>query len=369
MSVGPVEKEPVMRLEHSARPSSSSSSNFVDSLRSPSFANTPDSSRPQSDRGLPPVVGEVGKGKVETLLVANDERVFRLSHQATVAESTPAIRSPATPNSTFVFDRPTSRSSFMRDTRNPPLQDVVQVRTPTEHDADSFKSCVTQEDPKESMSSLIPLPLKITPPSSPKDDAHKREGVTARRDGSAKTTDEADFLPRAPSLSKSKSTPNVTVDTNQTPLVPPLRSPARAKHHVYQSSVSLPEPLHSPTMRQTVASESPDPASYLQEARKAAPGTAQRHPRAPRLVGGRKEDGIEPVAKMFVECCNCKFFHDMPSRVYECMAHPEARVEDSRLGVSGAISTVVNCPWCKHGMSTQCCAGYAAVVYLKERLH
>ncbi|ERS98682.1 hypothetical protein HMPREF1624_05469 [Sporothrix schenckii ATCC 58251] len=77
----------------------------------------------------------------------------------------------------------------------------------------------------------------------------------------------------------------------------------------------------------------------------------------------------KPMAKMLVECCNCKFYHDMPSRVYECMAQPDAVVTDRDLGVSGAITTMVKCPWCSHNMSTQCCAGYAAVVYLKERLH
>ncbi|KAI0169830.1 hypothetical protein GGR52DRAFT_581082 [Hypoxylon sp. FL1284] len=77
----------------------------------------------------------------------------------------------------------------------------------------------------------------------------------------------------------------------------------------------------------------------------------------------------EPRAKMLVECCSCKFFHDMPSRVYECMAKPDSLVEDKLLGVSATVTTMVKCPWCAHGMSAQCCAGYAAVIYLKEKLH
>lgn len=81
------------------------------------------------------------------------------------------------------------------------------------------------------------------------------------------------------------------------------------------------------------------------------------------------EARMTPIAKMFVECCNCKFYHDMPSKLYECMAKPDAMVEDRLLGISGAITTMVKCPWCQHNMSTSCCAGYAAVVYLKERLH
>lgn len=78
---------------------------------------------------------------------------------------------------------------------------------------------------------------------------------------------------------------------------------------------------------------------------------------------------LAPVAKMFVECCNCRFYHDMPSKLYECMAKPDALVEDKLRGISGAITTMVKCPWCQHNMSTECCAGYAAVVYIKEKLH
>lgn len=81
------------------------------------------------------------------------------------------------------------------------------------------------------------------------------------------------------------------------------------------------------------------------------------------------ETRMAPIAKMFVECCSCKFYHDMPSKIYECMAKPDAVVEDKVLGISGAITTMVKCPWCQHNMSRNCCAGYAAVVYLKEKLH
>lgn len=81
------------------------------------------------------------------------------------------------------------------------------------------------------------------------------------------------------------------------------------------------------------------------------------------------EARMAPIAKMFVECCSCKFYHDMPSKLYECMAKPDAVVEDKLLGISGAITTMVKCPWCQHNMSRNCCAGYAAVVYLKEKLH
>jgi hypothetical protein len=124
-------------------------------------------------------------------------------------------------------------------------------------------------------------------------------------------------------------------------------------------------------------------AAYLQEARRSAPPSSRalrpgyspknshQSPSSSRSALGSPEPpkGGEPLAKMLVQCCNCQFFHDMPSRVYECMAKPDSIVEDKLLGVSAAITTTVKCPWCTHGMTTQCCAGYAAVLFLKEKLH
>ncbi|KAI0391493.1 hypothetical protein F5Y17DRAFT_440554 [Xylariaceae sp. FL0594] len=120
--------------------------------------------------------------------------------------------------------------------------------------------------------------------------------------------------------------------------------------------------------------------AYLHEARKTVPVPPVSSLRPPRPSYSQKNSSgsirsavsqsrAEPLAKMLVECCNCHFFHDMPSRVYECMAKPDSVVEDKSLGVSAAITTMVRCPWCAHGMTTQCCSGYAAVVYLKEKLH
>ncbi|CCU80021.1 putative Bgh specific protein [Blumeria hordei DH14] len=77
----------------------------------------------------------------------------------------------------------------------------------------------------------------------------------------------------------------------------------------------------------------------------------------------------EPFAKVFVVCCSCKYFHDLPSKIYACMNIPDNVVTEQNLGVNGVISTRVKCPWCGHGMTTSCCAGYVAVVCMKEKLH
>ena len=125
---------------------------------------------------------------------------------------------------------------------------------------------------------------------------------------------------------------------------------------------------------------------------------------------GKAALDMKPIAKMFVICCECQYWHDLPSKVYEAMALPrkiemqdavarvmggkgrdkvidkeqdkkeagstsgnkrvseEETMEDG-LRVEGKLYTTVKCPWCEHTMSTGCCAGWTTVVYLHERHH
>ncbi|KAF9772882.1 hypothetical protein IL306_009373 [Fusarium sp. DS 682] len=77
----------------------------------------------------------------------------------------------------------------------------------------------------------------------------------------------------------------------------------------------------------------------------------------------------DPTAKMFVECCACTRYHDMPSRLYEAMSNPDGVLSAGSTDFAGNVTMTVKCPWCKHEMSTKCCAGFAAMVYIKERFH
>ncbi|KAF4341775.1 hypothetical protein FBEOM_4286 [Fusarium beomiforme] len=77
----------------------------------------------------------------------------------------------------------------------------------------------------------------------------------------------------------------------------------------------------------------------------------------------------DPTAKMFVECCACTRYHDMPSRLYEAMSNPDGVLSAGETDFAGSVTMTVKCPWCKHEMSTKCCAGFAAMVYIKERFH
>lgn len=94
---------------------------------------------------------------------------------------------------------------------------------------------------------------------------------------------------------------------------------------------------------------------------------------------GGAAEGLEakPVAKLFVICCKCKFWHDLPSRLYELMALPQKLSRSDGSEGAGALDktnqatldTMVKCPWCEHYMTTWCCAGWTTVVYLHERHH
>jgi hypothetical protein len=121
----------------------------------------------------------------------------------------------------------------------------------------------------------------------------------------------------------------------------------------------------APTVTNSISPTSPMSSQYLHQARLSMPRQPSRFPSTPSPTSG----GPDPIAKMFVVCCSCKYFHDMPSKIYECMARAESVVEDKDLGVRGVVSTSVRCPWCGHGMTSACCAGWAAVVVLRERLH
>ncbi|KAJ5484455.1 hypothetical protein N7453_011923 [Penicillium expansum] len=116
----------------------------------------------------------------------------------------------------------------------------------------------------------------------------------------------------------------------------------------------------------------------------------------------------QTIAKIFVICCRCKYWHDLPSEVYARLACPERLGSDSKLGGSrskkqpdsGArkltgsrslpfgqfpaphstqgmpdlrpaplLPRKVTCCWCGHNMSRSCCEGWTTVVEMRERHH
>lgn len=126
------------------------------------------------------------------------------------------------------------------------------------------------------------------------------------------------------------------------------------------------------------------PASFVLPDDACGAGDGRRQPLTPALTGSdvcgqsphRRPAPVLgaadrlPIDKVFVECCSCKYYHDMPSHLYAAMSNPEGVFSPAdRYGFSGALSMTVRCPWCQHEMSVRCCAGIAATVHIRERLH
>lgn len=205
---------------------------------------------------------------------------------------------------------------------------------------------------------------------------------------------------------------------------PTLKSADRSKTRAPFNTDSLEDDDRAPDVRELILSKdqssvaAPWPASYLEAARKAAPaapiprnkptnfpspslstlsGLTPPSPRSQIFSSGASDNsggqspvptsassftgsgtapttasgsGNEPLAKMFVECCGCRYYHDMPSKLYEAMSNPEGALGGpGEFAHSSVLSMTVRCPWCQHDMSTRCCAGLVAMVYVKERLH
>ncbi|KAI5781487.1 hypothetical protein EDC01DRAFT_240055 [Geopyxis carbonaria] len=114
-------------------------------------------------------------------------------------------------------------------------------------------------------------------------------------------------------------------------------------------------------LRNEVGTVSPTPTAEAGAKLDKGKGRASApEPMAPALVS-RKSGGAtrpptppKPIAKLFVICCRCKYWHDLPSAMYRGM------VENG-----GAT----RCPYCLHGMETACCSGYTCVVYMHQRHH
>ncbi|KAH8692437.1 hypothetical protein BGW36DRAFT_431647 [Talaromyces proteolyticus] len=114
----------------------------------------------------------------------------------------------------------------------------------------------------------------------------------------------------------------------------------------------------------------------------------------PRNTASPRQDKY--LAKIFVICCQCNFWHDIPSGLYAKMIIPDALLFTSQGDFVGRRSSSntrdssgtragskrqsgasqspsnessVHCCWCSHELSKNCCSGWTTMVHLLERHH
>jgi len=288
-------------------------------------------------------------------------------------------------------DRPRSRNSRNKDKKSnshskqmsivneEPRSAVEESAAPALPTEAADQPTGKQGSERPSVSFLPPLKHESLPPPKSKARSSTQTSAPAVLEPH-RTYSKTPFVPSEPSSGRSSPSAAYLQEARRSaPLVPsPLSSGGssaattpggrpKAAAGVTASRPGVKSVSSTPAVV-SASRQPPAAASSISTSKALSPTTGAGVPQF-RIPAQEPEQVNRPVAKMLVECCSCKFFHDMPSRVYECMASPDAVVTDRSLGVSGAITTMVKCPWCSHNMSTQCCAGYAALVYLKERMH
>ena len=210
-----------------------------------------------------------------------------------------------------------------------------------------------------------------------------------------------DGLVRKASLTRPRSNPQLQTQSTATNSLPSLDFLPKLKHQPLvkrerqsptrsaqadsspASSSQFPSPISPLTYHSPTSINAPDlkliPRSPRRPPSQFPLPSGSRHNRSATDVGtistfgkGALAEGLDakPVAKLFVICCKCKFWHDLPSKLYEAMALPKEIHKAGEGKLTGArLETAVRCPWCEHAMTTFCCQGWTTVVYLHERHH
>jgi hypothetical protein len=154
-----------------------------------------------------------------------------------------------------------------------------------------------------------------------------------------------------------------------------------------------PPPLESPTPKELELSFSQPMSPTLLDPTRGPMSILERRSQKSRAT--RKPT----IAKIFVICCRCRYWHDLPSEVYARLAYPEpvsetksnSRKKTDRKSTSRSLPfghfpaahaadgmdlrpapllpRKVSCCWCGHNMSRACCEGWTAIVEMKERHH
>ncbi|PWW80062.1 hypothetical protein C7212DRAFT_273611 [Tuber magnatum] len=152
------------------------------------------------------------------------------------------------------------------------------------------------------------------------------------------------------SKGKSRSPLRHEIDSTSAPSSPLAPAPPASAEKGKAKEVDSKQVQESSksSSRHPASSQYPQPSEYLGQPKSSGTPTGSGSPAAGPPAPPR------PIAKLFVICCRCKYWHDLPSIMYRAM------VENG-----GAT----RCPYCMHGMEVACCSGYTCVVYLHQKHH
>lgn len=320
---------------------------------------------------------------------------------------------------------------------SPERKSNVETKTKAERKSVTFDRNIgeARRDGKTSTENAAPGPEIVVGSISPEGIIRKTSIKRPRSNPNIQLTDTTkelpnlDFLPQL----KHQPLPKPNRSSNRLTIASPADSDLSTKGSAPSSLVAKPTPdpsnplpLSSSAPNLAVTPRSPVRAENLAHQQQGPESTvfipphSARHrnlsPRSPRALSRASAFGspnvfgkapkpseavtTKPIAKLFVICCKCNYWHDLPSKLYAAMAVPKNLTRDpSGEGASGSIEgpsppgtremavgkggqasgkkqvaeatleTMVKCPWCEHLMTTWCCAGWTTILYLTERHH
>lgn len=346
---------------------------LVQSNSAPSHSRT----RTSSSTGLNdniPSPKQLSKSKTEPMLTPSTKSARRLSFPKDAQKPHTNEKPKAEANTGNKVDSPRSKhDNSVKDTkqRSNPIPNVKPASA-TEKATDAATTAVLEAKPTEK------APAKVIVASETGDGLVRKASLTRPRSNPQLQTQitATNSLPDLDFLPELKHQPLVKRD-RQSPTRPSQEDSTSVSIAQFSTPIA-PLAYHSPP-----PAIAPDlkliPRSPLRTSSQFPLPTANRHNRSATDVGtlstfgkGALAEGLDakPVAKLFVICCKCKFWHDLPSKLYEAMALPKELHKADEGKLTGArLATAIRCPWCEHAMTTFCCQGWTTVVYLHERHH
>lgn len=336
---------------------SSISSYETSQSRHQSSTLTPNTSRPQSE-----------KGAVTTVGPSNSQKVLRVSDR-------PSLVSSGLPDDSLAAQRASTPPVGMKNPRR-----ALRVSAGTKTTSSSSKSPKELGTPGISSSSTTPTSSAavkgvMTRPESEAKRGTVQSPVALDADGT-----QASFLagdsrnqgsPVDASMLPKPLNLNPHSDESSDNMVPPkLRRQVKPQHLPSDDTSTDTAPCSegrsscrtsSPREKQAPATSRVEVASNrgVTTPQAARPPLEEKHQK----TSSKGSIEAEPLSKILLRCCGCAYFHDIPNRILDRMkAGLEVSQEEKK-------AKHVRCPWCRHVLGVECCAGYVAVVQLKERLY
>ena len=363
-----------------------------DRRRSPSLARNVDAPQPKATQSH-------SRTRTSSSTVLNDNLSSpkALSKSKTEPSLTPTAKSAKQPSLSKDAPKPQSKEQPKVE-KSAEKSAETKVKRPRNKSSDPLKDTIQESKSTSAKKSASATEKAIVPATSIIMEAKPTKQTPAEVIVASET---GDGLVRKASLTRPRSNPQLQTQTTAMNSLPSLdflpqlkhqplvkkdhQSPTRASQTESNSvsTTQLATPIAPVSSQSPLPGYAPDlkliPRSPFRPPPQFPLPSASRHNRSATDVGtlssfgkGALAEGLDakPVAKLFVICCKCKFWHDLPSKLYEAMSLPKELHKAEQGKLAGArLETAVRCPWCEHAMTTFCCQGWTTVVYLHERHH